>query len=210
MTYAGSTLMATRLEELYAWLSLGLIVLAVIIGPVYKILSKLPGKRVMFDARRMIGIGGAWFASLHVGITYFSLFSAANPLTLPTKYQQSFALGTVAVLILLAMAFTSFDKAFKSMGVWWFRLHRFVYLALLAILAHAFLIGVHATTRPILILLAIASGLLLVINVGGQRGRPTIYKLVVLASVAMLLAIIFNYGYSHPPMDSATKQGNSS
>ncbi len=132
----------------------------------------------------------------------------ANPLTLPTKYQQSFALGTVALIVLLAMAFTSFDKAFKKMGIWWFRLHRFVYVALLAILAHSFIIGVHATTRPVLALLGLVSGVLLVLNIASQRGKPSIYKLIALASVAISLVIIFNYGYSHHSIGVATKQGS--
>lgn len=209
MTYAGSSsLLAIRLEEIYAWLALGLIITAVLIGPTYKIFPGLYGKRVMFDARRLIGIGGAWFASLHVAIAYLSLFSAANPLTLPTKYQQSFALGTVALIVLLAMAFTSFDKAFKTMGIWWFRLHRFVYVALLAILAHSFIIGVHATTGPVLALLGLVSGALLVLNIASQRGKPSPYKLIALASVAILLVIIFNYGYSHQMNGLAINQGS--
>ncbi len=194
MTYSGSDLFAIRLEEIYGWLSLGLITLAVSIGPVYKILPKFPGKLIMFDARRLIGVGGAWFASLHVAIAYISLFSAANPLTLPTIYQQAFALGTVALIILLAMAFTSFDKALKKMGVWWFRLHRLVYIALLAILAHSFMIGVHATTRQVMALLAFAATALLVMNIFSQRRKPSVYKLVSITSAAVLLVIIFSYG----------------
>ncbi len=207
-TYAGSSLFAIRLEEIYAWLSLSLITTAVCIGPTYKLFPRLLARKIMFDARRLIGIGGAWFASLHVGIAYVSLFSAANPLSLPTKYQQSFALGSLALIILLAMAFTSFDKAFKSMGIWWFRLHRFVYVALLAILAHAFIIGTHATTGPVLAALGLVSSILLVINVASQTGKPGVYKLAALASVAIFLVIIFNYGYSHKVSGVAIKQGS--
>src|SRR5580698_6609866 len=108
-SYSGSILFATRLEEVYAWLGLALITLAVSIGPTYSTWPKLPGRSIMSDARRLIGVGGAWFASLHVTIAYVALFKVANPFGLPRSYQQSFAVGSVALVILLAMAFTSFD-----------------------------------------------------------------------------------------------------
>ena len=104
----------------------------------------------------MLGIAAAWFASLNVGIAYIDQFKAANPFKLPAEYQLAFVVGAVALVILLVMAFTSFDAAFRKLGIWWFRLHRLVYLAILLILFHAFNIGVHATTAPFLIALAVA------------------------------------------------------
>lgn len=207
LTYAGSNLFAIRLEEVYAWLAVGLITTAVSIGPSYKIFPKLPGKRLMADARRLFGVGGAWFASLHVGIAYISQFSSANPLSLPIKYQQGFAIGSVALLILLAMAFTSFDKALKKMGIWWFRLHRLVYIALLAILAHSFMVGVHATMQPALMLLLFGSIMLLALNVISQRGRPSALKLATITSVVIALVVIFNYGYSQRAVGPELSKG---
>lgn len=196
--YAGTALFAARLEEFFAWLSLGMITTAVFIGPTYKFFPQLPGRRIMSDARRLIGVGGAWFATLHVTISYSALFHWANPLSLPTKYQQAFAIGSVALVILLAMAFTSFDAAFNKMGIWWFRLHRFVYLALLAIVAHAFLIGVHATKTSVMLVLLFAALFLLAFHIIGQRDKkPSSWRLLTLSSVAVLLILIFNYGFSH-------------
>lgn len=198
--YAGTPLYATRMEEIFAWLSLGMITTAVFIGPSYKFFPRLPGRRIMFDARRLLGVGGAWFASLHVAISYASLFQFANPLSLPTKYQQAFALGTVALLVLLAMAFTSFDRAFHRLGIWWFRIHRFVYLALLAILAHAFLIGVHATKPTVVLILIFLSAALVLFHALGQRGKAfSVWRVATLSGSTLALILIFIYGFTHQP-----------
>lgn len=198
VTYGGSTLAATRMEEVFAWLSLAMITLAVSIGPTYKLVPRLPGRKLMADARRLIGVGAAWFASLHVIIAYDTLFKLANPLTLPQSYQQSFAVGMIALAILLAMAFTSFDRAFKGMGIWWFRLHRFVYIALLAILLHAFMTGAHAAGWVALISLTVAAGYLIAIHsylAFVRAKRPTTWQLLAITYTLFLLITIFNYGY---------------
>ena len=198
VTYSDSILFATRMEEVYAWLALGLLALAVAIGPVYSIWPGLPGKLMMRDARRLVGVGAAWFATLHATIAYVSLFKVANPLDLPHAYQQSFALAIVGTVILLAMAFTSFDRASRSMGIWWFRLHRFVYLAILVSLLHAFIIGTHATEWLALIVLAITALTVLGMHVYLafiKNSKPTTWQLLAISSVAILLLAIFNYGY---------------
>ncbi|MGC1176473.1 MAG: ferric reductase-like transmembrane domain-containing protein [Candidatus Saccharimonadales bacterium] len=197
-SYSGSVLFATRLEEAYAWLAVGLICSAVTIGPLYKVFPRLGGKGMLFDARRLIGVGAAWFASLHVAVAYVSLFKLANPLHLPRSYQQAFVVGALALIILLAMAVTSFDKALKTMGIWWFRLHRLVYVALLLILLHAFLIGVHATQWPALIILTVVAVGLLSLHIYisfVRQERPTIGQLLTISYVVLLLVALFNYGY---------------
>jgi methionine sulfoxide reductase heme-binding subunit len=198
VSYSGSILFATRIEEVYAWLALGLIVLAISIGPVYSVWPRLPGRRLLADGRRLFGVSGAWFASLHATIAYVALFKTANPLSLPQNYQQSFALAALALLILLAMAFTSFDRAFRGMGIWWFRLHRFVYLAVLLSLLHAFMIGSHATQWPTLIILTLAAIGLLGLHsyIAFVRAeRATIWQLLAIGAAAILLIAILNYGY---------------
>jgi DMSO/TMAO reductase YedYZ heme-binding membrane subunit len=199
-SYSGSLLFATRMEEVFAWLALAMICMAVSIGPVYSIWPRLYGKRIMSDARRLIGVGGAWFASLHILIAYISLFKVANPLSLPVNYQRSFLLGSVGAVVLLAMAFTSFDRAFKGMGIWWFRLHRFVYLALVVILLHAFIIGVHATDLPVLIGLTVVAVSLLAMHsyIAFIRSkRPTIWQILAIGGTGVLLVLVFWYGYGH-------------
>ena len=197
-SYAGSSLFVLRLEEAYAWLSLALLSIAISIGPLYKVFYNLPGRLVMANARRLIGIGAAWFASLHGLVAYASLFKWTAPYNLPRDYQHSFGLAVVALIILLAMAFTSFDRAFAAMGVWWFRLHRFVYLAVLVSLLHAFITGVHATEGPVLAGLVVAASTVFVMHLYiafVRPGHPSIWQLLALAGVLVLMLGIFNYGF---------------
>lgn len=149
----------------------------------------------MFDARRLLGVSAFWFASLHVIISYSSLFKLANPLTLPTTYQQSFLAGSIALLILFAMTATSFDKAFRGMGKWWFRLHRFVYVALPLILLHALMTGAH-TDNPLVVLMLIIAATY-VVGVHGYlsfvKRRPTIWQLLAISAVTIALILIFAF-----------------
>lgn len=198
VSYGGSTLFAARLEEAYGWLSLGMLLTAISIGPVYGIWRELPGRAIMNDARRLIGVGAGWFALLHTGITYIVLFKAANPFQLPAAYSQAFAVGFIALLILLAMVGTSFDKAFRGLGIWWFRLHRLVYVAILLILLHVFSIGVHATEWPALIILTVLAASLLGMHsylAFVRSKKPIIWQLLAVSYTALLLIALFNYGY---------------
>lgn len=209
-SYAGSILFATRLEEFYAWMAVGLIGLAVAIGPFYSVLKGFPGQALMRDARRWIGISAAWFASLHVLIAYLSLFKAANPATLPGAYQRAFLFGAVALLILLAMAFTSFDRAQRGMGIWWFRLHRFIYLAAVLALLHAFMVGAHATDRSVLVVLAAAAAFILGLHVVvavRRRKQPAIWQVLAISAALLALIAVFGYGYAQLHRSSIADKG---
>lgn len=148
--YSGGSLATIRLEETYGWLSIGFLSVALLIGPTLTVFKRLPGRRQLLEARRLIGIGAAWFALLHSLITYIAQFKSVNPLDLPFAYQRAFLVGLFALIILLALAATSFNRAFRAMGIWWFRLHRLVYIAAVLVVVHVALIGVHAKTAPVL------------------------------------------------------------
>lgn len=194
----GSGELATiRLQETYAWFSVGLLATALAIGPLTKLVPELPGKPLLFDARRLLGIGAAWFASLHMFIAYASQFQFANPLTLAGSYRSAFALGIGALTILLAMAFTSFDAALKGMGVWWFRLHRLVYAAGLLALVHIFMIGVHATTIRTLGTLGIIALALITLHVCAvlrQTKKASKWQVITIVLTIITLGLVMNYG----------------
>lgn len=197
--YGNASFAAIRLQETYAWLSLALIIVALAIGPVTKLLPLLPGKSILRDARRMVGISAAWFASAHVFISFFNQFHAANPLTLPVPYQQAFAVGSLALVILLALAMTSFDGAFRRLGPWWFRLHRLIYLAVLLILFHAFSIGVHAVMWTYLLPLSMAIAGLFAIHFYlsfGPGREPTTLQSVGLCYGLLITIAVLAYGYT--------------
>lgn len=199
VAYGGTVLYPTRVEEVYGWLAVGLLATALAIGPIYRLFNRLPGKIIVFEARRMIGVSAAWFALLHASITYLSLFKAANPLSLPLIYKQSFVLGLLALLVLLAMAFTSFDAAIRKMGIWWFRLHRFIYLAAGLTLLHIFMIGTHATSLITLMILFGISALLVVaygIIILTNRRKVSLWQIIGLCLAIILLILVFRYGFA--------------
>lgn len=188
-----------RLQEVYAWIALGLIVVTLAIGPLCSLLPDLPGKAMLRDARRLLGVSAAWFAGWHVGISYINQFHAANPLHLPGVYQRAFAIGLVAFIILLALAVTSFDGAFRGLGRWWFRLHRLIYGAVLLILGHAFMIGVHATSWAFIGSLTATVALVLAAHfyLGFGPGRePTTLRSFILCYGLLVTIAVFAYGYT--------------
>jgi len=144
--FGDSQLEVIRMQEVYGWISLFCLAVALAIGPVTKLFPNIPGKAIIFDSRRAFGLSTAWFALLHASLAYFKQFQAINPLQLPTTYQQAMLLGVIALAILGAMAATSVNAIFNAWGIWWFRLHRLVYVAVILALIHAFMIGTHATT----------------------------------------------------------------
>lgn len=148
--YGSSNLATIRLEETFGWLSIGFLSTALLIGPLLAVFGQLPGRKLLFESRRLFGIGTAWFALLHGLITYVGQFKSVNPLEIPFTYQRAFLVGGVALVILLALAATSFDRALTVMGVWWLRLHRLVYVAAAFAVLHVVLIGVHAKS-PVVI-----------------------------------------------------------
>jgi DMSO/TMAO reductase YedYZ heme-binding membrane subunit len=155
--FGGGQLMVIRLQEVYAWICVGLLATVLAIGPVTKLFPKLPGKTQIFDSRRAFGLSAAWFATLHILLTYFKQFNAVNPFSLPTNYKWAMLYGVIALAILLAMAATSVNAVFNKWGIWWFRLHRLVYAAVILILVHAFMIGSQATDTGALIALSSAA-----------------------------------------------------
>ena len=205
-SYGGSSLFAIRLEETYAWSSVIFLSAALLIGPFFSIFRNLPGRFVAYDARRLLGIGAAWFASLHIGIAYLSLFKLANPLHVPGHYRQAFIFGGIAWLILLAMAFTSFDAAFRGMGKWWFRLHRLVYVAATLTLFHAFTVGSQATQPLVMTMLGLMAGLLIGLHSFAMIKKGdglTIRQLSTVAAMTAVLVLVFSFGYSKRSQYSA-------
>ncbi len=190
-------LAASRLHEVYGWLALILLAVTLSVGPLYRLAPNLGGKAIMRDARRLLGIGAAWFASLHAGIAYFVSFQAINLFDLSDLYKRAFIFGTVALVLLLLLALTSFNAAMKRLGVWWFRLHRTVYVAVVLVIWHSFSIGVHATTAQAL---AIIVGGALVLFTGHlivllqQEEAPSVWQVTTMAGLFLLIVILSNYG----------------
>lgn len=198
VAYAGDPdLMASRLHETYGWISLGMLAVALSIGPAYKLIPNLGGARLMRDARRLVGVGAFGFASLHAAVAYIVSFQAANPSTIADEYARAFVVGSLALLLLSLLAFTSFNAAMRRLGPWWFRLHRLVYAAVVLAVWHALSIGVHAASVSTLAIL-IGSALTLLVShlaIAWQQDKsPTIWQALTLGGLFIVTVILSNYG----------------
>lgn len=112
-----------------------ILVLSLAVTPVRRIFR---WNRVV-GLRRMIGVTALAYAVLHLG-----LYMAQENWVLP-KIASEIALrfyltiGFVALLALIALGATSFDRAIRTMGPRWTTLHRLVYPATALALFHHFL-----------------------------------------------------------------------
>ncbi len=194
--FGGTQLEIIRTQEVYAWLSVLYLTLALLVSPVAKLFPKIPGKSIIYDSRRALGISAAWFAALHMLITYFKQFGGINPLQLPATYQRSMLLGVIALAILIAMAATSVNAIMKKWGVWWFRLHRLVYAAIILVLVHAFMIGAHATTTVVLVILSALALIWIAANIAIliKSNEVTISRVLSISLCIIVLAGTLTYG----------------
>ncbi|MBW4663964.1 MAG: sulfite exporter TauE/SafE family protein [Chroococcus sp. CMT-3BRIN-NPC107] len=95
--------------------------------------------------RRALGLGAFILAIAHVTNTMQHSFGwnlSSIPFLLP-NHQISISMGLSAFLLLVPAAFTSFDKAQKTLGKYWRQIHLLSLPALILAVIHAVLIGTH-------------------------------------------------------------------
>lgn len=141
---AGS-LQTIRIEQIYGFVSLFLLYMAILASPLTKVFPRLPAKAAYLHARRAIGVSAFYYALLHVMITFFAQLGGFDGIKyLNQTYAVSLLGGVFTLGVLFVMAATSLDWAVEKMGFKnWKLLHRLVYLASLALLLHVLLIGPH-------------------------------------------------------------------
>lgn len=161
------SLQIIRLEQIYGFVAVALIYLALLISPLTIVFARIPRKREIIHTRRAIGVSGFYFATLHTLIAFFGQLGGFGGIKyLTATYQISLLLGSLALVILLYMALTSFDKIIAGMSYrrWKFT-HRFIYLAGLMIIVHLALIGSHfIDVSPLGVVIYVAIGLLLALE----------------------------------------------
>ena len=100
-------------------------------------LYTISGWRDILKRRRALGLYAFMYISLHflvfVGIDYGFLLSQVIDLILGKLY---LLVGTIALLLLIPLAVTSFDYFIRSMGKNWKRLHWLIYPAALISVLH--------------------------------------------------------------------------
>lgn len=153
-----------RMQQVFGLLCILYWYVAQIISPIGYVIGKQRTKHLEF-ARRAIGVSAAYFALLHAGIALWGQLGGLSQIALlPTLFQWSLAGGALALLILLVMAATSFDKVVKFMTFKrWKWLHRLVYAGLIIVVLHIWSIGTHLAYSNIqiaaFVALVILSGL---------------------------------------------------
>jgi methionine sulfoxide reductase heme-binding subunit len=134
-----------RTTEIYAFVSLAYLYVALTIGPATKILTFLPNRGQILKARRAIGVSAFYFATLHALMAFINIVGSFEGFfALPLISRAAVLMGLTSLLILLCMALTSFDSMVTKLTFpRWKFLHRFVYLAGVLIVIHATLLGNH-------------------------------------------------------------------
>lgn len=166
-TTAQGSVQTIQLEEWYGFISVILLYITLLAGPLCYTFTFLPLRGQYMKARRSLGVSAFYFALLHFFITFFGQLGGFNGLNFfSIPYLTALTVGFIALFIFFLLAITSFDKVVRLMRFKnWKLLHRFVYLAALLTIIHVLMLGVHYTTLsnviPLVSFIALAFLLLL-------------------------------------------------
>lgn len=100
-------------------------------------LTKIKQFHVLARYRRFVGLATFFYALLHLAI-YLVLFAGLSWTWIKSDLVEKpyIYAGVLALFILFLLAVTSTKKMMRRLGRNWKRLHRFVYLAAIAIILH--------------------------------------------------------------------------
>lgn len=133
-----------EVRQLFGLWALGLMLAALMIGPLTSVIHWLPLKPTLLNARRAVGVSSAMFSVIHV-IAYLISVARRSWTELYTPgvlWVAGGMLGIVALADLIALAWTSRDASVRSMGGRrWKRLHRTALIVLPIVLLHATFMG---------------------------------------------------------------------
>lgn len=165
ITIQDDQLLAIRTQQVFGFLCLAYWYLALLPSPLSKVVGKEKLRHLAF-ARRAIGVSAFYFAALHGAIALFGqLGGIGNVANLPDVFKWALLAGSGALIILAAMAATSFDGVVKAMTYRkWKWLHRFVYFAGVLAIIHVWMIGTHLAYSWVQIVALVALGVLLALE----------------------------------------------
>lgn len=144
-TVEEQTIRTSLLTQTYALFALLFLYLALLAGPLTRVVTTLPFRGKYLKARRAIGVSAFYFSVLHARSAFYDVLGGLpGVLSLEGKFFIAIIASSIALFILLLMAATSFDVMVKKLTFpKWKMLHRFVYLAGMLILFHALTLGSH-------------------------------------------------------------------
>lgn len=113
-------------------------------------LVRLTGWSWWAKRRRMLGLFVFFYAALHFTIfLVLDLELAFADLGKEVARRPYICVGFASLVILFALAATSTDRAIRTLGRWWGRLHKFVYLAAILGVTHYYLLVKSDTRLPL-------------------------------------------------------------
>ncbi|REG81280.1 sulfite oxidase heme-binding subunit YedZ [Marinomonas pollencensis] len=100
-------------------------------------LAKIKALKVLSRYRRFVGLTAFFYSLLHL-VIYLLLFAGLSWSWIRSDLIEKpyIYAGVLAILILFLLAITSTKKMMRRLGRNWKKLHRFIYLAALAVIAH--------------------------------------------------------------------------
>jgi len=188
----------------YGIISLFLLVAVMLPGPLYRLYPELPFKNDYRQSLGGLGISAFYFALLHSYLGFFFTLLGFQGLPfLSGIFLWALIVGLVSFLILAAMAATSFTWAMRELGPWWKFIHRFVYVAGIALIIHAILIGsdYRDLTQPIGLVSVIAVTVLVILQAISLRRyfvthHPGVPSWIFTASISFILVGSYYVLYS--------------
>lgn len=126
---------AERLSHLTGEWSLRILLLTLFLSVVAR---RFQGARNLLALRRMCGLFAFFYASLHL-LVFLAMYLGFDPAVLKDEFLKRpyIVAGTLAWLLLIPLAATSFNAAIRQLGAQrWKALHRMVYVALLLVVVH--------------------------------------------------------------------------
>ncbi len=140
---ASSMTYLTRLYGLSALLGLFVVLTP---GLIKAFFPRFGWNPLLINARAALGLSVFFFMALHAFLAFTrnldGKFTALQFLS--TRHQVALVASSLALVVFIAMALTSSEKAIRWMTFTkWKRLHRLIYIATILVIFHAFLIGSH-------------------------------------------------------------------
>ncbi len=134
-----------RTEQTYGLIGIIFLYAALLATPLTKLFPNMKGKSEYLHVRRAIGVSAFFFSLLHASLAFIGQLGGINGIGfLTSRYNLALILGLIALIILMAMAVTSFDIVIEKMGFpRWKKLHRLIYVASVALMIHIVMLGTH-------------------------------------------------------------------
>lgn len=140
-----------QVEQVFGFLAVGFLYITLLVSPIQKIIGNTEWMKNVIFARRATGVSVFYFAFLHAVVSLYGQIGGWERLaTLPSRFTWALIFSATALVILLVVAVTSFDKVLVRMTFpRWKLLQRLTYVSGILIIIHVWMIGAHFSTPSV-------------------------------------------------------------